>query len=99
MSVEGVTHLAGDVITFNAEEGQVMRQRCSWCGATLLDVNLSRIAVPEGQDPTYPHWKVGAFVEAHAPDNQGGMWAESSWAHPDPVPANSCMRMPLEVTG
>lgn len=99
MTTTGVAHLAGDAITFNTEQGQVMRQRCSWCGATLIDQNLSRTAVPEGQDPIYPHWKVGAFVETHAPDARGGMWAELDWAHPQPVPANSCMRMPLEVTG
>lgn len=94
----GVAHLAGPDIEFNTHDGHVLRQRCSWCGTTLIDVNLSRIAVPIGQDPTYPHWTVGSFVEVDMPDKAGGVSFTVEWEHPAPVPENACMRMPLEVT-
>ncbi len=97
---DGVAHLAGPDIRFNTEEGQVLRQRCSWCGATLIDVNLSRIAVPVGQEEgPYPTWPIGSFVETHSPDGRGGAWFALDWEHPAPVPDHACLRMPLEVTG
>lgn len=94
----GVAHVAGPDIAFNTPDGQVLRQRCSWCGATLIDVNLSRIAVPVGQEGPYPVWAIGSFVQTDSPDGHGGMWSAIEWEHPAPVPANACMRMPLEVT-
>lgn len=97
-AVEGVAHLAGLDITFNSDDGPILRQRCSWCGATLIDVNLARIAVPEGQDPTYPRWKVGTFIDTHSPDGRGGMWSVVDWEPGQPAPANACLRMPVEVT-
>lgn len=93
-----VSHLAGPDVIFNTEEGQVLRQRCTWCGTTLIDVNLSHIQVPVGQEGPYPSWRVGAFVDADAPDNRGGMWSQNDWEHPAPVPETACMRMPLELT-
>lgn len=54
-----VVHIAGEVITVS---GRHMRQRCSWCGAVLIDYDLTMIAVPVGQDPTPPTWPVGDQV-------------------------------------
>lgn len=95
----GVAHLAGPVVEFNGEGGSViLRQRCSWCGTTLIDEDLSRVAVPVGQEGSYPTWAVGSFVETYSPDHQGGVWSAVEWEHPAPVPANACLRMPPEVT-
>lgn len=95
---ESVTHLAGPDIQFNSEGGPILRQRCSWCGTTLIDVNLARIAVPVGQAGPYPTWGVGTFVEAYSPDHQGGVWSVAEWKPGTPVPENACLRMPPEVT-
>lgn len=46
MSDQQVVHLAGDCITV---AGRHMRQRCSWCGAVLIDYDLTRVMSPEGQ--------------------------------------------------
>lgn len=96
---EAVAHLAGGEVQYNAEDGAHLRQRCAWCGATLIDVNLDRIQVPVGQEGPYPTWPVGGFVETYSPDQQGGMWASIDWVSGTPVPANACLRMPLELTG
>lgn len=90
---ETVTHAAGASVQF----GTLLRQRCEWCGSILIDVDLARISVPVGQDPTYPTWEPGKFVDAVMPDQQGGMQALNDWTE-GPVPETSCMRMPPELT-
>ena len=45
-----VVHIVGTVINV----GTRTRQCCAWCGTTLLDYDLTRIAVPLGQDATKP---------------------------------------------
>jgi len=56
-------HVAGVEVVW---DGRYQRQRCSWCGKTLIDYDLQRVAVllPEdGSDPTPPAvWPVGAIV-------------------------------------
>lgn len=39
----------------------LVRQRCSWCGEILEDVDLSLIMVPEGSDG-WTSWEVGALL-------------------------------------
>jgi hypothetical protein len=57
--MSGVVHIAGPDI----QVGQQLRQRCAWCGAVLLDYDLTRVAVPVGQDPRPATWPVGALIE------------------------------------
>lgn len=52
-------HIAGTEVTV----GWHLRQRCAWCGATLIDVDLERVCVPEGQDAGYATWPAGVLVE------------------------------------
>lgn len=92
-----VSHLAGPVVDFNVDEGVVTRQRCQWCGATLVDECSWLIVVPVGQDPRVPGWEVGRFVDVVSPDGLGGMWSQNEWAE-GPVPTTACLRMPFEVT-
>lgn len=92
-----VSHLAGQVVEFHSEEGVIVRQRCQWCGATLVDENQSRIAVPVGQEPRVLGFEVGRFVDVVSPDNRGGVWSVNDWTE-GPVPQTACLRMPLEVT-
>lgn len=84
-----VVHIAGNWV----EVGPFLRQRCAWCGATLLDYNLNLIAVPIGQDPRPATWPAGELiaVDGHANytvDHKDG----------DPLPAGACARLDPEVT-
>lgn len=78
-------HVAGTVLV--APPGR-MRQRCSWCGALMIDYHLERMrmAVPEGQDPTPGAWQVGALVEI-----DGGASCVVAYEQGDPLPAGSCV--------
>lgn len=59
-NVIGVVHIVGTVV----DVGTRTRQCCAWCGTTLLDYDLTRIAVPAGQDATAPaHFPPGALLE------------------------------------
>ena len=85
----GVCHLAGPVL----EVGSQLRQRCGWCGAVLIDVDLARIAVPVGQDPRPARWEVGGLVEIDGP-------MSSRVEHVDgtPVPGNCCAQLDPAAT-
>lgn len=60
-----VTHIAGESITI---DNRYLRQRCGWCGETLIEHDLSMVAVPVGTDPTPATWPAGALVtvDGHA---------------------------------
>lgn len=92
-----VTHLAGAAVEYQHESGRILRQRCSWCGALLVDENLDRIAVPVGQEGPIPTWELGRFVDVVSPDGRGGVWSLNDWTT-GAVPQTACMRMPPEAT-
>jgi hypothetical protein len=83
------THIAGIAV----QVGPRLRQRCAWCGATLADYDLSRIAVPEGQDPTPATWAADELVEVDG-------CASFVVPHEDgaDLPENACARIDHEVT-
>lgn len=54
----GVVHIVGTRVQI----GELLRQRCAWCGAVLIDYDLAGIAVPLGQDPTPATWVEGSLV-------------------------------------
>lgn len=85
--MSAVTHIAGDVITIG---GRYMRQRCSWCGATLIDYDLALIAVPVGQDPTPGSWVPGGMVTV-----DGNM---STHYPGEELPADACAKLDPAVT-
>jgi len=84
-----ITHIAGAQV----QVGSRLRQRCSWCGAVLCDYDLTRIAVPEGQDPAPGMWETGRLVEVDGC---------ASWVveHEEgaELPANACAQLDDEVT-
>lgn len=62
-----VVHFAGPDVAVDA----LLRQRCAWCGAVLVDYDLRRVAVPVGQDEKTPGtWPVGALVQVDGPMSQ-----------------------------
>jgi hypothetical protein len=58
-----VVHIAGQTVTINdGDTGQprLFRQRCSWCGATLVDEDLTTIKMLDGGMPGA--FRAGALV-------------------------------------
>jgi hypothetical protein len=56
------THIPGECITFG---GRYMRQRCEWCGKTLLDYDLTlvQVEIVPGEEPRGPgQYPPGALV-------------------------------------
>jgi hypothetical protein len=84
-----VVHIAGPDVTV----GCYLRQRCAWCGAVLVDYDLHRVAVPEGQDPRPATWPVGELVAVDGP---------ASWVvghdDGDPLPDGACGSLDPAVT-
>lgn len=86
-----VVHIAGLPVVV---DGTQQRQRCSWCGAVLLDNDLARMMVPVGQEGGEPAtWEVGSLVAV-----DGGI---SYVVEPveDKLPDEACARLPHDVTG
>lgn len=59
-----VTHIAAQDIVIG---DQLLRQRCAWCGVLLLDYDLTRIAVPVGQEGPPGIWPAGSLVAVDGP--------------------------------
>lgn len=74
-------HFAGLDVRIN----QLLRQRCAWCGEILVDYDLERVAVPEGQDPTPAVWPVPSLVEVDG----NASWVVEHDAV-DELPDNTC---------
>jgi hypothetical protein len=92
VSAGAVTHIAGLVI----DVGPLMRQRCAWCGAVLVDYDRERVMVQADRpaDRELPSWPVGELVEVDGPvstvvEHEAGV---------DKLPANACARLDPEVT-
>jgi len=81
-----VTHIASHAITIS---DRYMRQRCGWCGETLVEYDLARVAVPEGTDPTPATWPGGALVTVDGP---------ASWTtEAERLPDDACAVNPLTL--
>lgn len=66
--MSGQTHIVGPAIAWNdPEDGVLVRQRCSWCGALIREDPIERMAVmvdPPNPDTTIPipDWPVGELI-------------------------------------
>lgn len=101
---DGVVHITSNDVTF---EGRRRRQRCVWCGALIVDDDLTRMAWPlnpDGTDPGPP----GAFPAGRLVETVGELGAFSIRSllpleDNDPnamlVPDNGCCRLDPFVTG
>lgn len=94
-----VVHVAGPEIEVKGDS-HWLRQRCSWCGACIVDVDLTRVAleVVEGEEDTpvvdrVPTWEVGALV-AH----DGNVWYVVNMEDEGKMPPEACMMTDPEVT-
>jgi hypothetical protein len=90
-------HVAGLTVTV---EGQRLRQRCAWCGTIMIDVDLTLVAVQEGDQSGYPTFPTSALVEMS--DDRGVMYvvAEASGTGESSgrIRPNSCMILDPDVT-
>lgn len=90
----GQVHIAG----LDVQIGAQLRQRCGWCGAVLVDVDLSTIAVAVHPDQPaaapYPTWKVGSLVLV-----DGGLSMSVAHNDGDQMPPEACAQLPHDVTG
>ena len=86
----GIVHIAGQPVLLSR---RYMRQRCSWCGALLEDVDLTTIHTPvdEEGDPTYPTWPVGELV---AIDGNMKYFLGDVFE----MPTNCCANLELDIT-
>ena len=84
-----VIHIAGPDVRY----GALLRQRCSWCGAVLIDYDLRLIMVPVGQDPMPATWPFGELVAVDGP-----MWRVVPHADGQPLPPGSCVNLDPAVT-
>ncbi len=86
-----VVHIAGPALRV----GDHLRQRCLWCGAVLVDHDLTNIAVPDGECTCGPAtWGDGDLVAVHG---------AASWVVPpveagEPLPEGACGRLDPAVT-
>lgn len=102
-----LVHVAGTPM----RAGNVIRQRCAWCGALLTEHDLERIAVPDGEDPglvdadgaPLARWQGLVAIATAGELADGRRGSAALWAVPDPedgkIPGDSCMALPPEATG
>lgn len=84
----GVVHFAG----LDVQIGPLLRQRCAWCGVILVDYDLTRVAVPEGQEGGPATWPVSTLVL-----RDGNLSAQVPHEDGTPLPDNTCDRLPPET--
>lgn len=86
-------HIAGQPICVDDR----LRQRCSWCGATLIDDDLTRGMVPDDQPISEPTtWGVGDLI------SREGTFPVVTCVVPfsddDRLPDGCCARLDAAVT-
>ena len=98
------SHVAGPPMKCNER----VRQRCSWCGAVLIDQDLTLVGMMLNEDgtvPAFPVWGEGDYIRI-----DGGMRCVvdgagvpvvddvESVVDPQDVPDDSCLRLDFDVT-
>lgn len=87
--MSGVVHITGMYVQIESR----LRQRCAWCGAVLIDYDLTLLAVPEGQEGGPSTWPVGELVTV-----DGNLTFTCPHVDGDPLPDGACGRLDPEVT-
>lgn len=99
--MSAISHIVAPFLTMNsASRGKVLRQRCLWCGALVLEVELDRVAVPLPKDGSPPEpiatWEPGAVVEISGDNPKVSALIEVG--PEDMLPENACANIDYEVT-
>jgi len=87
------SHIAGPAVTW---DGRYMRQRCAWCGAILLDYDLTRLASMDGAPPAM--WPEYETIRQDGPMSMIVDLESSSGDDGLKAPADSCLRLDPAVT-
>jgi hypothetical protein len=94
--VTAVVHIAGVAVKI----GSHLRQRCSWCGAVLIDYALERMAFsidrasdPRGDNDGPGTWALDSLVAVDG----GASWTVES-EDGAPLPEGACGRLDPEAT-
>lgn len=82
-------HIAGTRV----HVGPYLRQRCAWCGATLIHHDLRRVAVPTDDPGPPPTWPPGDLVAL-----DGALTYFVAHIDGDDLPEGACARIDPEVT-
>lgn len=85
-----VVHIAGPKVLIG---GHLLRQRCAWCGALLIDYDLNLIQVPLGQDPMPATWPEGDLVA-----RDGALWYVVDHVDGADLPEGACAKLDPAVT-
>jgi len=88
--VSAMTHIAGVDVSI----GPQLRQRCSWCGAVLIDVNVTRAMVADSERTEFPTWPIGALIRT-----DGCVTSVVPHVDGTPLPDDCCGQLDYEVTG
>lgn len=90
-------HVAGLDVAWS---DRYLRQRCAWCGVTLLDYDLATVVAPLREDGTPPPppatWPIGALVEVTGTPGAGSQRVVE--AVDGKVPPGSCLDLDPAVT-
>lgn len=91
-------HIAGLEVMI----GRHVRQRCGWCGALLVDIDMSTVQAAVDHlrtppdTPGYPTWPVGALVDT--PGVGAGYSHVVEHLDGGPMPQDACSRLDPTVT-
>lgn len=92
------THIVGVEVILD----QRQRQRCAWCGAVLLDNDLTRMAILEdvpGQDAGKPaSFPVGKLLRITGAEGEPRMFEQIEPGEDGQLPDDACGKVSDEVT-
>lgn len=93
------THVASFPITW---AGRYLRQRCAWCGKTILDYDLERVAVQIPEDGTPPKdptpWPTGALIRKDGPMSTIVYDGDADDISVEEMAPDACLNLDPEVT-
>jgi hypothetical protein len=97
MSEGSITHVAGGTLSYSRADQKIVRQRCAWCGALLMEVMQSPFPFPPGTEPEVDTFTPYSLVRVD------GSYSENIdlpiLENGDAVlPDDSCMRIDTAVT-
>lgn len=87
---QDIAHIAGPELIF---AGRWQRQRCSWCGATIIDLDLLNLIVPVGSGPPSSYAQ-GALVRV----TENGNVYLGQFDLQNALPDNSCTMFDPSIT-
>lgn len=92
MKADEIVHIAGAAV----RTGPYLRQRCSWCGAALIDVDLRQYPHDDECWFDYPTWTPSALIVSVG--DRATFVVRDQYRVGDELPEASCMGLDPAVT-